>query len=499
MDQKPFESREEFEQWSMAQTRAVLKKNWNKGKAVCILRKRTVNTAIQIVESIDCVPFLNLSLTLYHFTKNKEFQNLCRDYEYALELALINRDKFVAQLDKFYTKQAEKIKDNNMLHPFLEFLVWFLDKQNSTKDDTEFRVFCSYANLVMQQLEYLRPNKYAYNDMVCGVTTDGEPICIHDPFPSLDYGNMLLDYEMLVEKQEISFTRLQQIFAKLGYTQIRKEIDYISILNASKIFTNDVAHIAPFVNEYTTDMLPAVPLDPQIRSRDWGRPAPIDFSFEELLVHRRRTLPANGLTVSFSNARIFHSLLLKECFHDSEIVLLFKLNTIRGDITGCYMTKRQKFRSSFERAVDIESQNEGVRKDPEYTVMKHVLRRTVLWAYASYVCDNINVLPTTEGFRKYILDDPANVHFSSIGGKLQKTYESESSGKKKDMEKYEAEKVSINGFVRRLPAGQKASEKARAIAQELGFELKEGETYVQPFIRISWILTAPTIYIVGFR
>lgn len=56
-----------------------------------------------------------------------------------------------------------------------------------------------------------------------------------------------------------------------------------------------------------------------------------------------------------------------------------------------------------------------------------------------------------------------------------------------DKSKYDASSKSINGFVRKLPAGQKASERSLKIAESYGFELHEDETYVMPFVRRQWL------------
>ena len=48
---------------------------------------------------------------------------------------------------------------------------------------------------------------------------------------------------------------------------------------------------------------------------------------------------------------------------------------------------------------------------------------------------------------------------------------------------YEAAEVTIQGYIRKLPAGQKASEEARTLAENLGYGLEPNETYVRPFIR----------------
>ena len=56
-----------------------------------------------------------------------------------------------------------------------------------------------------------------------------------------------------------------------------------------------------------------------------------------------------------------------------------------------------------------------------------------------------------------------------------------------DKSKYDASSKNINGFIRHLPAGQKASERAILIAESYGYELKSDETYVTPFVRRQWL------------
>ena len=56
-----------------------------------------------------------------------------------------------------------------------------------------------------------------------------------------------------------------------------------------------------------------------------------------------------------------------------------------------------------------------------------------------------------------------------------------------DKSKYDASSKNINGFIRHLPVGQKASERAILIAESYGYELKSDETYVTPFVRRQWL------------
>ena len=50
-------------------------------------------------------------------------------------------------------------------------------------------------------------------------------------------------------------------------------------------------------------------------------------------------------------------------------------------------------------------------------------------------------------------------------------------------ENLEAGEASIQGYIRKLPAGHKASEEAKELAESLGYDLDSNETYVRPFIK----------------
>jgi hypothetical protein len=79
----------------------------------------------------------------------------------------------------------------------------------------------------------------------------------------------------------------------------------------------------------------------------------------------------------------------------------------------------------------------------------------------------------------------------TLGGKprnyLKKDDDDDSQLRVFDKSKYDASSKNINGFVRRLPAGQKASERSLQIAKSYGFELHDDETYVTPFVRRQWL------------
>ena len=81
----------------------------------------------------------------------------------------------------------------------------------------------------------------------------------------------------------------------------------------------------------------------------------------------------------------------------------------------------------------------------------------------------------------------AEVSFTSIPGKLRVPINCKHIRSIAGKEGYESTIKHINGYIRKLPDGQTASEKASATAGALGYLLAPDETYVCPFERTAWI------------
>jgi len=50
------------------------------------------------------------------------------------------------------------------------------------------------------------------------------------------------------------------------------------------------------------------------------------------LKRRKRTLPTNGVRVTFSGTEIISELLLKEILYDNSIYMLYRISTANGDL-----------------------------------------------------------------------------------------------------------------------------------------------------------------------
>ena len=470
----------------------VDKKYFSKGTGIWVLHKRTLNTALHVLRNIADIDFVDISLSLYIYCKGAPaFDDLLHKYESILELAAANPEKFIDTLHRFYIEQAAFIKSNNLYQHFFELLGYCQARVENVQDQIAeekkghtAKISNTYMDLLLQQMEYLRPDPFNYNTMIYGGRTDGSLIIGRDRFPSLDVPAYVAEHEaMLPDGKGLSITNeyLSRIFAKYGYL-IRNQNDVSELNSECQTYTNNVYSLLPYINEYTFDILPQRPLAVGISKMDWPMLRDtkfIDQIVELLAKHKRRTLPANGARMEIGGSNVYKELFIREIFHNDHMVLLYRLSVAYGDLSGFYDSKTQWFYSALYNS--------------NAKILHESIRHVVLWFYASIVCNSPDIVPTSECFSKTIAEPGCRLsaNFFSIGGRLRNTLDKTSDAdtvRKMDRDKYEAETKSINGYVRRLPVGQKASERASQIASDLGFELSDNETFVQPFVKNIWIL-----------
>ena len=428
-----------------------------------IIRKRVVNTATEVIRKINNLEFSDLATDIYLICDEVGYKFFSSKYRNVIEFAKLHPEKLFDQLYKYLREIAREIKKENLLQEFFMFMSVLSEATRISKEHRE--IFLAYLDLLSEQTEFLRPNVFNYNQLIVGITTEGDVLTINDPFPNLD----LPVYELSKSRKKgtEAVAVMEKACRKYGYNFD----DYEEIHATSGCYSNNINFLIPYINEFTYDMLPEKPYPPDSRIRLIEIKNP--FSYGEMLRARKRTLPTNGLLVEFEDERAF----LKEVYYNNSIHLLCKFSTINGDITVRYNTVSEAFFSPFDWI--------GGYADDLHNTLKQI----ALWLYAAYVCPNEEqgILPTEEAYHSFTDDTQAKVTFSSIGGKARTTL-SKSSNKHLDYEKYEQKSVSIAGYIRKLPEGQKASEEKQLIAKSLGLSLNEDETYVEPFMRQSWKL-----------
>ena len=139
------------------------------------LQRRTMNTASTILTTIRAIPFSKLSATLYFFCADVETREFARLYESQLELAGAAPEKFAKGLHKFYNDVTNKIKKENRFADFFDFMsLCGRIRLQSTNPNVDISVVNCYYSLLLQNLEYLRPDKFNFNVALCGMKTTGE-------------------------------------------------------------------------------------------------------------------------------------------------------------------------------------------------------------------------------------------------------------------------------------------------------------------------------------
>lgn len=440
------------------------------GKPNYIIQHRVCNTACDIVKRFADVEFDDLDLNLYIMCQNVGYKEFSHKYESCLEYAFLKPDKFVDELYKFFNDTARYIKKNNLISNFYLFFSTFEElayNYSGDRESSKYKVFISYMDLLSEQVEFLRPNLFSINQLVVGVTTDDELITQNDPFPNLDVPG----YE-IVRQPPKSIDDADKLYKKYGYDLATFDKSHAQ----SNFHINNINLLVPFINEYTYDMVPSVPYMPFLEEKYVIGTKDTDFT--DMLQRRKRTLPANGLSVTFEGSKFIKSMLLKEVYYNQSIHLLCKFETEQGDVTVRYNTRTKQFFSPFDYSFKLaQSYHDSIKQ-------------ITLWVYSAYVCPSEDLMPTNEAYHEFADDPDAVVTFASIGGKLRTTLDKTTNGHL-DYEKYQEKTISIAGYIRKLPTGQKASEKKKELAELLGLELKDNETYVEGFVRTSWVLKEP--------
>ena len=458
----------ELDQSSARWWRHVRKNSKGKPLAAVLIQIRTLSTAVEILDWIQDIPFSNLSMSLYFYCQDIGMANFTRAYESQLELAAANPEKFALGLHKFYTEMAKKIQKEDLFDLFFEFYYRCVKMrvvhENEKVNDT---VTTAYQNLLIQQLEYLRPEKYNLKTFVAGRKTTGELLIREELFPNFDVPIYQLRCELDDgRKFKDAEERLYELYRKAGFN-IYDEDDQMRIVAQDKIHTTTCTTLLPFINEFTYDMLPQTPYNANSNIVQRLRSTINNDTVVQALTKRRKTLPTNGVCISFAQGCSFSSLHFKELLFDNSIYMLYRLETVNGDLCGLYDTKDRFFYSIFQGSLD-------------HVYLTNAFEGFILYCYASQVIGAIYPLSDLNAFVQIIGESCLIAEAYDIGGKLRNTYDRQYV---ENRENYEAAEASVQGYIRRLPTGQHASKDAVELAESLGYELEANETYVRPFVK----------------
>ena len=369
-----------------------------------VIRKRVVNTATEVIRKVNDLAFSDLATDIYLICDEVGYKYFSSKYRNVIEFAKLHPEKLVDQLYKYLREIAREIKKENLLYLreiareikkenlLQEFFMFMSVLSEATRISIEHReIFLAYLDLLSEQTEFLRPNVFNYNQLIVGITTEGDVLTINDPFPNLD----LPVYELSKSRKKgtEAVAVMEKACKKYGYNFD----DYEEVHATSGCYNNNINFLIPYINEFTYDMLPEKPYPPDSRIRLIEIKNPL--SYGKMLQARKRTLPANGLLIKFENSAFFEKAFLKEAYYNNCIHLLCKFSTTNGDITVRYNTANEAFFSPFDWIGGYAEE------------LHNTLKQIALWLYAAYVCPNEEqgILPTEEAYHSFTDDTQAKV------------------------------------------------------------------------------------------
>lgn len=451
-----------------------------------VLMRRTLGSGLTIVQRLSRVDFSDLALSLYVYCKDMEMFEFTHEYEKQIELAKANPERFLSQLYKFYTQISVRIKKENLYRDYFELLAFCVEynERLNVQDvsrEASYLVMDAYIDLLMENLEHIRPDKFNPNQVIAGLKTDGSMITITDPFPLTDVIATEIEKAFVWDRKKGTDlpATVSRIIRENNY-DIKALSDIFLLQERSRMYSNNIYFMIPYINEYTFDIVPKRPVRVDV-SYSFPVSSISNDDLVDRLMRRRRTLPVNGAMVKISGVECIQGILFKEIIYKDSICLLYKVSNLYGDFSGYYNTRTGFLYSIF---VDTNHSEVGTQ-----------LKNFVLWVYCSIVRDDEDTSLNNFAAMFKGIGESAKMEMFSIGGKLRNTYDEDSNQSKNDGEgrerhprRFDKEKCEIvqrtlGGYTRRLPEGMQASDRAKKLAEYYGFELGSNETYVQPFIK----------------
>lgn len=149
------------------------------------LMAEAFSVAVQVLARFDGIEPHEVVASVYVFCKDEKYKFISRYFESCVESAALTPDAFAKGLHKWCNALAAKIKNTEGgLKAFAEFASLYrrLQTQKAEAMNIDERVVNAYIDLICLLLSYVRPQKLDSTKALCGVTTDGKGMTIHDPY-----------------------------------------------------------------------------------------------------------------------------------------------------------------------------------------------------------------------------------------------------------------------------------------------------------------------------
>lgn len=442
-----------------------------------VMLKATVAVAINFLLEIKEFPKEAIDNLDHIFSELRpiSFSSLYIDQ---LKLAITEPNKFIKDLYSFYVSTATEITKTQSQEQFFHFLYTYQEKC-SQENNIILEVFIT---IILYQLYYLIPNQNKIDYIVCGLTTYGKIMTVKVPYPGF--------HSAKLELEQCSNSAVVNVCKSHGIPVNSRE-EYNILYNMLDLYTQQVQQLTPFIDEYTYDILPDFKA---LKHREIDTPL-FDIIFhdyfrknfseivKQIRSKRRKTLPLNGVMIYFrSDDKDFpvQRVLMKEVFHSYKLTMLYKAETLIGDLPGYFDISSNVF-------YDILIKQWG-----KYDTCQSIFNM-VIYLYACIVLDKENRLYENRNYYMTFVKErgdnnevsdafPYEVTIQSLGDEKEDIYQLKCKDippKDTSAKQYPIRITKVPGYIRRLPEGQSPSQTAKESAQKLGLELKDGETYVR--------------------
>ena len=449
----------------------IMKRHSGKPLATRLVVNRTFGSAMSIIEDLREISLSGLEHELDIFERfvfSENFSEPCREQ---LKLAIIDSEKFTLELHGFYTEFITTVKEKSSLSELALFVADTIKAVTISKGVVLSDVANAYANLILEVVEYIRPNKLDITRDVRGISVNGSMLTGNAIYPYSDLPALesfcQLGNKKAILSEKNAEKKLFQRYQDLGMP-IKNFQDVTVFETHMQRMANEYASVFPFINEYTYDILPhtqAMCQDVPLRHVQIHSEYSVDY-LVEALKHRVRTLPSNGTKFIFEGiCDGVKSLLIKEVIVDGRVQVLYRLYTIHDNLFGCY----EPASNYLFTALQFVSNSQ-----PAYNFVAILVN-----LYASQVLD----LGDSQNFSIMQEDKsgaliPVSIGTERMDGPLIDWYHHFEHPNDPPAPPLLNR---VNAEIRRLPAGVEAPEEARTTARALGYDLQANEVLLLPY------------------
>lgn len=414
---------------------------------------------------------------LYIYTEDEFARELVNNFEKQLYIAKLRPKEFSSGLYKFMETNAKFIRDNKYFKEFYEFS-YFIYSEMNTKNLTNRNIFYAYQDLLLQQMTHLYDERLIY-----GIESNGEAFICNEVFPKLDFAGYEFEKKfgrnaVRTMEKERAKKIVTKLYKKYGYDfDLDKRQDLKAIVLEQGIVRN-IFQMTPFINESTLDIHAFPPYN-----HIYGMDIPlIEVNRNEVKEkirteepHKIEGIPFRGIIAKLNNCGEIDEILIKERIYANKVILLFNVKAKDGKYTNGFC--------ELDREIEFSVWKDSSKESYHHKIMNLVISVYYLYVYKGSGEGEIGKNIKIKTVEKFNIAEPEVVEVRFVENARQYNYLGSEGTRSKDLGNYDIATKDIEWFVRKLPTGHVASEEAYKKARELGYILKEGETFVSPHSR----------------